>query len=104
MIKAKVDLTRHKRAGLIHRYNKWMKPENFEPSRKIFAENLTRFRNKVLYSAGQVIDKEHAYKMGYDCGKDGPNMTNSDFRLFATQELTYEWERGKKQGEKKIKA
>ena len=44
-----------------------------------------------------------AYKAGLDCGLNGPNTTNCDFRLFATKELTKAWEHGKAIGEKRKK-
>ena len=39
------------------------------------------------------------YEAGYDCGKNGPNQTNCDFRLFATPFMTRSWELGKKDAE-----
>lgn len=44
-------------------------------------------------------NKEYAYKMGYDCGMNGSNLTNSNFAIFSTPENTKEWERGKKEAE-----
>lgn len=41
----------------------------------------------------------YPYQMGYDCAINGPNKTNCDLSLFATQTLTNEWERGKADGE-----
>jgi hypothetical protein len=41
-------------------------------------------------------DKSYAYKMGYDCGKNGANTTNCHFSIFSSKENTKEWERGKK--------
>ena len=43
----------------------------------------------------KTISRKYAFDMGVDYAKNGANQTNCDFRLFATQELTYEWERGK---------
>ena len=40
-----------------------------------------------------------AYDAGVDCARNGANTTNCDFRLFATPEMTKEWERGKRDGE-----
>ena len=34
-------------------------------------------------------------KAGYDCEKNGANLTNCHFALFATAELTKAWEQGK---------
>ena len=39
------------------------------------------------------------YKAGYDCGLNGADVINSDFRLFATPEQTKEWEQGKRDAE-----
>jgi len=47
--------------------------------------------------------KIYAYRMGYDCGINGSNLTNCHFGIFSTPENTKAWERGKKDGEK-IKA
>jgi len=44
-------------------------------------------------------DKEYAYKMGYDCGLNGSNLTNCAFNIFSSTENTKEWERGKKDAE-----
>jgi hypothetical protein len=47
---------------------------------------------------------QYAYRMGHDCGLNGPNKTNCHFRIFSTREFTNEWERGKTAGEaEKIK-
>jgi len=43
---------------------------------------------------------EHAYQMGYDCGKNGPNTTNCHFVIFSRSEKTRAWERGKRDAEK----
>lgn len=45
------------------------------------------------------MSKKEAYEHGYDCGLNGPNKTNSDYRIFSSVENTKEWERGKKDGE-----
>lgn len=45
------------------------------------------------------MTKDKAYRLGFDCGLKGSNLTNSHFSIFATRELTDEWERGKKAGE-----
>ena len=41
-----------------------------------------------------------AFKAGYDCAVHGANTSNCHLSLFATPELTKEWERGKQEGEK----
>lgn len=35
------------------------------------------------------------YDAGYDCGKNGANLTNCRFSLFARAEWTRQWELGK---------
>lgn len=40
-----------------------------------------------------------AEAMGYDAGRNMPNMKNCHFSLFASPELTRAWERGKKRGD-----
>lgn len=45
------------------------------------------------------MTKDTIYKLGYDCGLNGANTTNCDFRIFSTPENTKEWERGNKDGE-----
>ena len=37
----------------------------------------------------------YAYRMGFDCGRNGPNTENCHFLIFSTQQNTKEWERGK---------
>ena len=39
-------------------------------------------------------EKTIEYKAGFDCGKNGANEINCNFRLFATSQQTKEWERG----------
>jgi hypothetical protein len=41
-----------------------------------------------------------SYRLGYDCGLNGPNTTNSHFSIFAKKENTAAWEKGKAAGEK----
>ena len=36
------------------------------------------------------------YRAGFDCKRNGANLINCNFRLFATPEQTKEWERGYK--------
>lgn len=49
------------------------------------------------------IDGIEAYKRGFDCGINGANDWNCNFKIFNTPENTKEWERGKKNGELKKK-
>lgn len=37
------------------------------------------------------------YQAGYDCGKNGANTENCNFKWFDTPENTKEWERGKEE-------
>lgn len=39
---------------------------------------------------------EQAYHLGYDCGKNGSNTTNSHFSIFSNPEFTKWWENGKR--------
>jgi len=41
---------------------------------------------------------DRAYRLGYDCGYHGPNLTNTSYLIFDTEENTREWERGKVDG------
>ncbi len=43
------------------------------------------------------MDKEYAYKMGYDCGKNGANLKNCHFTIFSRKEFTKAWENGKRE-------
>lgn len=56
-----------------------------------------------LLSSGPL--PEEAYEAGFDCGVRGPIdggavMSNCHFSFFSRPELTREWERGKRDGEK----
>jgi len=43
---------------------------------------------------------DHAYKMGWDCGVNGPDAdTNCHFSIFKSIAATKEWERGKRDAE-----
>lgn len=39
-------------------------------------------------------DKQYAYKMGKDCGKNGPTTKNCHFSIFSSKENAEEWQRG----------
>ena len=39
-------------------------------------------------------DKQYAYKMGKDCGKNGPTIKNCHFSIFSSKENGEEWQRG----------
>ena len=41
-----------------------------------------------------IATKEQAFDAGRDCAKNSANTTNCHFTLFATKELTKEWQRG----------
>lgn len=47
---------------------------------------------------------DRAYRLGYDCDLNGPNLTNSSYLIFSVPENTREWERGKKEAEEIKKA
>lgn len=40
--------------------------------------------------------RTHEFKMGFDSVIQGPNSTNSNFRIFQRPEMTKEWEQGAK--------
>jgi len=46
----------------------------------------------------------HAYEMGLDCGRNGPNETNCHFKIFSEEFYTLAWDLGKEKGmlEKRI--
>ena len=44
--------------------------------------------------------KTPEYQAGFDCGRNGPNTSNCDFRHFGTPEMTKDWEREKRDGER----
>lgn len=50
------------------------------------------------------MTKDRAYRLGYDCGYNGPSLTNSSYLIFSTPENTKEWERGKRESEQVKKA
>lgn len=70
--------------------------------KKTSKPELTEAKAKVNVEAGvskfavPKRDKNYAYKMGLDCGKNGANETNCNFSIFSTPENTKEWERGKR--------
>lgn len=39
------------------------------------------------------------FAAGFDCGKNGINLFNADFRYFSTHDRMQAWEAGKKMGE-----
>lgn len=40
----------------------------------------------------------NAYEMGLDCGRNGPNQTNCDHRIFSEEIYTLAWDIGKEKG------
>jgi ribosome modulation factor len=46
------------------------------------------------------MTEERAYRLGYDCGMNGANLTNCNFSIFQLPYWTAAWERGKADGEK----
>lgn len=41
------------------------------------------------------MNKEEAYKLGFDCGKNGANTTNANFKIFSQPEFTEAWTKGR---------
>ena len=39
---------------------------------------------------------ETAYKAGFDCGKNGADLINSNYKWFGSMDSTQEWQRGKR--------
>jgi len=88
---------------------KWRKGDLVEFMRKIiFENNDLAERLKIIEDNGgalafQMMKAQHEerspeYLAGFDAGFNGPNEENCRFQLFATQEKTTEWERGKHAG------
>ena len=48
----------------------------------------------MAYPEIPVFDLKHCYRLGYNCGKNGPNTTNCHFAAFETPEKEKEWNRG----------
>ncbi len=63
-------------------------------------ETLEEFARRVNEAVAVGITSHDAYNAGYDCGRDGPNISNCALAYFATRERTAEWERGKTDGER----
>ena len=40
----------------------------------------------------------HAYEMGLDCGRNGPNETNCKHTIFSEEFYTLAWDLGKEKG------
>lgn len=64
---------------------------------KALAELLKR--GQRASTAQERVDEGYAEEMGYDCGKNGPNETNSHFAIFSQRRYTEAWERGKARAE-----
>lgn len=45
------------------------------------------------------MTEERAYRLGYDCGLNGPGLTNCAFSIFSERRFTKAWERGKRDAE-----
>ena len=45
------------------------------------------------------MNEKEAYEFGKDCGINGANTTNCNYKIFAKLINTKVWERGKKAGE-----
>lgn len=62
-----------------------------------FQKGINMEKNNFNY-----IDTTEAYNRGFDCGLNGVNDHNSNFRIFSTPENTKAWEKGKSEGKKTI--
>ncbi len=41
------------------------------------------------------MNEKEAYELGKDCGLNGANTTNSNFRIFSKTEYTTAWTKGR---------
>lgn len=51
-----------------------------------------------------MADFDTPYLAGYDCGENGPDTVNSNFKWFSSADSTRSWEQGKLAAESKVKA
>lgn len=51
---------------------------------------------RQVRTAQEQVDEGYAEEMGYDCGMNGANGTNSHFAIFSQPQYTKAWERGVK--------
>ena len=59
---------------------------------------------KAIQSMLDEYKKERdPYKLGFDCGLNGPNTDNCHFSIFSSPENPKKWEQGKRAGESKRK-
>ena len=64
---------------------------------KVLQELLKR--GQRARTAQEQVDEGYAEEMGYDCGMNGANETNSHFSIFSQKHMTEAWERGKARAE-----
>jgi hypothetical protein len=62
------------------------------------SNELMKFIKKVALTKSL----EECYQAGFDCGFKGVTEDNCHFSFFASPEKTKEWDRGKKDGEKRF--
>lgn len=55
----------------------------------------------MMYAETKIKSFDNAYDAGYDAGRYGPDTINSNWCWFNTKERMMEWERGKRDGDKK---
>ena len=54
-----------------------------------------------LSAMSERPSKQHCYDMGYDCGLNGSNSRNCDFRYFLSPDHTRAWEQGNNDAQRK---
>jgi len=76
------------------------KEEIIDVGKSIAKQVRSQVSFKDIYEANCVKHEENmksskAYRLGFDCGMNGANDTNSHFSIFNTPEKTEMWEKGK---------
>ena len=63
---------------------------------------MDELQNLIARLTPPKRDIEYAYKMGYDCGKNGATETNCHFAIFSSPENTAAWDRGERDANQSI--
>lgn len=67
---------------------------------KGYTREYIRQIRKLIQAQPPIRDGDYAYQMGFDCGKNGANITNCDPSVFSSPANTRRWENGKKDAER----
>jgi hypothetical protein len=73
----------------------WNKPESGSLAASLLVFDKWEMGGPAMDVAASITALEECYRMGFDCGAHGPDVTNCHFRFFCDAEHTAEWERGK---------